>query len=274
MYNICMVSVIIPSRNEPYLQRTIQDLLSKARHLIEIVVVLDGYWPKAEELFNNPQVTYIHFSTPRGMRNAINAGASIAKGEYLLKTDAHCMFEMGFDEVLSRNCEYDWVVVPRRYALNPEKWERFDNPKYPVDYMYLSNDLHGVIWEEKNKDPELKNKPIDDTMSNQGSVWFMRKTYFNWLELMDEGEYGMFWNEFQEIGLKCWLSGGKVKVNKNTWYAHWHKTSDFGRGYSLSTPDREKALLKVSKWLTEKNWRKQKHKLKWLVDKFRPVPTW
>ena len=36
------VSVIIPSRNEHFLQKTIDDLLEKAEGDVEIVVVMDG----------------------------------------------------------------------------------------------------------------------------------------------------------------------------------------------------------------------------------------
>ena len=272
--HINMITAIIPARNEPYLQKTILDLLSKAKGEIEIIVVLDGYWMPANEIVEDPRVIYLHFSTAKGMRNAINSARAIAKGDYLMKLDAHCMFGEGYDEILKAECEDNWVVVPRRYALDPQKWqieERTDN-KYPIDYMYLSSELHGVVWDEKNHDLRLKEVLIDDTMSNQGSVWFMKKTYFDYLDLMDEANYGTFWVEFQEIGLKCWLSGGKVKVNKKTWYAHWHKNES--RGYSLPSSEGLKAQEHVKKWLTQQNWRKQIYNVRWLVDKFAPVPTW
>ena len=266
------VSIIIPARNEVFLQKTVSDLLTKAEGDIEVIVILDGYWP-TPQLVEDDRLKIIHRGKPLGMRAAINAGAAVAKGKYLMKCDAHCMFAKGFDIVLKDDCEDNWVIVPRRYALDPEKWELIDNPKYPIDYMYLSNDLHGVVWSEKNKDPLLKEKLIDETMSNQGSVWFMARDYFFELELMDEATYGIFWNEFQEIGLKCWLSGGKVMVNKKTWYAHWHKTSDFGRGYSLGKNEQPKALKAVDKWKT-RGWHKQTLPLSWLIERFWPVPSW
>ena len=37
------LSIIIPARNEVYLNRTIKDLQDKATGDIEIIVVLDGY---------------------------------------------------------------------------------------------------------------------------------------------------------------------------------------------------------------------------------------
>jgi len=269
-----MVTIVIPSRSEPYLQKTIQDLLLKASGDIEIIAILEGYWPPISEFVNDKRVTYIHWTTSRGMRPAINAGVSIAKGEYILKCDAHVMFDKGYDTVLTTWCEDQWVVVPRRYALDPKKWEiDKSNPKYPVDYMYLSNDFHGVVWDEKNKDDDLKVKVYDDLMSAQGSCWFMKKDYFYELELMDESLFGTFASEFQEIGLKCWLSGGRVIVNKKTWYAHWHKTES--RGYSLDKADGDRAVNHVKDWMSGVyTWPKQKHNIDWLVEKFAPVPGW
>ena len=247
--------------------------MAKAKGSIQIIAVLDGYWPNIEEIINGPKVIYLHFSKTRGMRNAINSAVAIAQGDYILKCDAHCMFDEGYDVKLQADCEDNWIVIPRRYALDPEKWERTENPKYPVDYMYLSRDLHGVIWEEKNKDPKLKEVLIDDLMSAQGSCWMMKRSYYRELELLDEEQYGTFFNEFQEIGLKCWLSGGRVVVNKKTWYAHWHKTGDMGRGYSLGAGLQEQAIKATEKW-REKGWHKQTKPLSWLVEKFSPVPTW
>lgn len=264
------LSIIIPSRNEPYLYKTIQDILKKATGNIEVIAILEGYWPPVEEIIDDPRVNYIHFSTPRGMRNAINSGVAIAKGDYILKCDAHVMFSEGFDQTLVSTCQDNWVVVPRRYALDPINWKIENNPKYPVDYMYLSNELHGVVWEEKNKDVKLGAKQIDDLMSSQGSCWMMKKSYYAELELLDEATYGKFWNEFQEIGLKAWLSGGAVKVNKGAWYAHWHKPKSVGRGYSVPN-DQDKAQAAVEKW-RDIGWHKQTKPLSWLIDKFSPIP--
>ena len=255
-----MVSIIIPARNEPYLTKTINDLLSKAKEEIEIIAVLDGYWP--DQFVEDKRVNYLHFSDARGMRNAINSGVAVAKGEYALKTDAHCLFAEGFDTVLKADCQDDWVVVPRRYALDVEKWqieERRDN-KYPIDKMILDSDLHGVPVLEKNKEP------IEDLETAQGSCWFMKKSYFHFLELLDEETYGTFWQEFQEIGFKCWLSGGRVVSDTNTWYAHFHKT--VGRGYKLPDGEKEKTQEMINKWKTGKVWHKQIHDLQWLLDRF------
>ena len=265
-----MVTIIIPSRKEPYLSKTIKDLLVKAKGEIEIIVVLDGYWEKAEDIVIDPRVNYLHFATSKGMRACINAGVLLAKGEYILKTDAHCLFAKGFDEQLVKDCEKHDVIVPRRYRLDPEKWEVIEDGRPPVDYESLDPvDLHGVRWEEKAI--ERKDVMIDEIVSAQGSCWFTPKKHFESVEGLDEDSYGKFFLEFQEISFKTWLSGGRVLVNKNTSYAHWHKTD--GRGYSLDN-DREKAVEFMQKWRDDKAWSKQELKFESLIKKFSDMPGW
>lgn len=280
------VSVVIPARNEQFLTKTIKDLLQKAVEDIEIIAVLDGYWPEADEIVLDKRVHYINYGESKGMRNAINQGVALSTGEYILKSDAHCMFDEGFDKKLKADCKDDWVVVPRRLRLEPESWTLRDVNKPPMDYMLLTYpmdhdtgsfggpSLQGREWRELNRDPELKKKEIDDLMSFQGSAWFMKRDYFYWLELMDIDTYGDFAKEAQEIGLKAWLSGGRVVRNKKTWYAHLHKGKKYGRGYHLSKSEFERATPEVNKWMNSKVWHKQRRNIKWLINHFSPVPTW
>lgn len=265
------ISIIIPSRNEPYLNKTVNDLLDKAKEDIDIWVVLDGYWPT--EYSNDPRVNYIHFTEPRGMRNAINSAVAVSRGEILLKTDAHCLFDEGFDVKLKKDIKKNWIVIPRRYPLDPEKWaieERKDD-KYPCDYEYLDpTDLHGVNWKEKRD--ERKDIMIDEIISAQGSCWVTTREHFNKIGGLDEKKYGTFFLEFQELSFKTWTSGGKVMVNKNTWYSHLHKTK--GRGYSLSSGEREMAVNFMKNWMEDKAWEGQKIPFKDILKRFMPMPGW
>lgn len=278
-----LVSVIIPSRNEKFLNKTIEDLLVKAAEKIEIIVILDGYWVKP--IIGDDRIIYIHKGQAKGMRSAINSGVAIAKGEFIMKTDAHCMFDKGFDVKLKSHCQDDWVVIPRRKRLDAENWSIQNVHKPDVDYNYLSfpddpNDfggtgLNGRIWTQKALDKADHKYDIDEELSFQGSCWFMKKEYFNYLELMDEKHYGPFWNEAQEIGFKAWLSGGKVMRNKKTWYAHLHKGKKYGRGYFMDRRWAKQGAKYTNQWLVkDKMWHKQKHSLKWLIRKFMPMPGW
>lgn len=264
-----LTSIVIPSRNEKYLQKTIQGLLTNARGNIEVLAVLDGYWPESNELVLDARVHYLHIPTPKGMRNAINLAVSMARGEYILKTDAHCMFAPGFDSTLKMPIMDDWVVVPRRYRLDPDKWEIINDGRPPIDHMYLGPDLKGYEWREKNYEGYDDSNEIEDLMTSQGSCWFMKREYYEFLELLDEKTYGPFYKEMQEIGLKCWLSGGRMVVNKNTWYAHWHKPKSVGRGYKLDHTADEIANKAMLGWKTDmKFWHKTKYPLPWLFEKF------
>ena len=272
------VSVIIPSRNEEFLGKTVKDVLEKAQGNVEVIVTVDGYWPQPQ-LIADPRVTLIHRGKSMGMRAGINAGVAIAKGKYLLKCDAHCMFMKGFDKALPAYGDKDWIIIPRRKRLDAKNWKILDVGKPDVDYEYLSypnhngewkSGLHGKIWNKRIQ--ERKNIRIDDNMSAQGSCWFMHKDYFHELELEDEENYGTFSNEFQEIGLKCWLSGGRVVTNKKVWYAHLHKTK--GRGYSLDREQLAKGQAYTNRWITNTAWHKQTLPLTWLIERFWPVPEW
>jgi glycosyltransferase involved in cell wall biosynthesis len=286
-----LVSVVIPTRNEQFLQPTVIDALEHSREQIEVIACLDGYWPPAEEFVADPRVRYLHTGQRRGMRAAINQGVAVAKGEFIFKADGHIMFGQDFDAILAADCEKDWVVVPRRKRLDPENWCELDVGKPDIDYMFLTypsdkqawggKGLNGYVWDELNKNRDLKAVEIDDLMSSQGSGWFMRRDYFHWLELMDESCYGTFWNEFQEIGLKTWLSGGRVIVNKRTFYCHLHKGKKYGRGYTLTESSLRHGATYTRRWMTEPvggAWHKATMPLTDHIEffwaKHGGVPTW
>lgn len=276
-----MVSIIIPSRNEQFLDKTIKDLLDNALGDIEVIAVLDEGLPGAIE---DSRVRYIKPESTIGMRACINLGVEKSEGEYIMKIDGHCMVGEGYDKILVEHSASNVVQVPTRKRLDAENWCVQDVGKPDINYMYLSypeddNDfggpgLNGKEWRELNSNKLLEEDKITDLMSFQGSCWFMEKSYFYELELMDYNSYGPFWNEAQEIGLKAWLSGGKVVRNKNTWYAHLHKGKKYGRGYFLSKQSINVGAAHTRKWMEfKKAWDKQTIPLSWLIEKFSP-PTW
>ena len=68
------LSIIIPARNEVYLQRTIEDVLQNITADTEIIAVCDGYWPDPA-INDHPRVNIIHHSEARGQRQSINEAA-------------------------------------------------------------------------------------------------------------------------------------------------------------------------------------------------------
>ena len=225
------VSVIIPSRNEKFLDQTILDIQKKFKGDYEIIVTLDGEWAKPIK-----GVKYIYNKEPKGMRTAINQAVAVAQGKYIMKLDAHCMVDARIDEKLKADHQNNWVQAPRRKRYDPYIWELTDKDSPDIDYMFVSN-FKGHKDNEKNRDPELKKKLIDDTEVFQGSCYFMTRDFFNKLGLLDDKNFGKIGSEAIEIAFKCRHAGGRVIVNKNTWYAHAHIASH----YSGGTQEREKS---------------------------------
>ena len=131
------LSIVIPSYKEPYLQKMINDILdnSELENNLEVVVVLDSYWPDLETIVNDPRVRYLHLGKNSGMRRAINAGVSVARGRFIMRADAHCCFGKGFDRILTNTCQPNWIVTAMRYFLDPISWKVMDIP--PVGYEKL-----------------------------------------------------------------------------------------------------------------------------------------
>lgn len=229
------LTVVIPSWKDRYLPHTVNDLLehSELGDAMEIVVVLDGY-DRSDLPETNERVRVIRLKQNVGMREAINTAIRESESEYIMRTDEHCMFAHGYDRVLIDTCEPNWIVTPRRYALDPTTWSIM--PEHPpIDTMKLTvikrdtfgeNSLGkftGVDWRSRNA--ENADVMIDESMAMQGSCWLMPRAWWDRVigTLQTEG-YGPHYQDSHEMVFKTWQMGGKLMVNKHTWYAHKHRT--------------------------------------------------
>lgn len=289
------LSIIVPSRNEQFhlddgtfhdlIGNTIKDIQAHSKGDVEIIAVLDGYWPDPP-LPDFPNLVILHKGTAEGMRPAINDGVAMATGEFFMKLDAHCSLSDGFDLALKTDyLENNWMMVPRRDRLDPDIWDLQVSKKPPIDYHFLSYPferpgdkkcgMHGTVWTERII--QRINNPdylIDDEMSSQGSCWFMHREHWNRVGPMEIAKYGNFIQEFQELGLKTWLGGGMVKINKKVRYLHLHKGKRFGRGYFIGKGEMQNgADFATDYWMWDK-WKERTHDLRWLIERFSPVPTW
>lgn len=275
------VSVLIAARNEPYLDRTITDAFNKAQGELEVIAVLDGYKPTIE---NHKNQILIYHSESIGQRPAINQAAKLATGKYIFKVDAHCIFDEGFDVKLAEDCEYDWTAIPRRHGVIEDKWKRRPGK---VDYMRLTSPsergdlgLRAKAWPDYRKRPEAQGD-ITDVMTCQGSGWFQYKERFFELGALDE-RHGHWGALGCEVGCKTWLSGGRLIVNKKTWYAHWQRGRKHTKDSTITTSRfyhlprevvRDAHKYAKDLWFNNK-WQLQKREFKWLLDKFAPVEGW
>lgn len=295
------LSVIIPARNEEFLDRTIQDLLENIQADTELIAILDGYVPDPPLAHGDPRLTIIYNPQSVGQRAASNQAAKLAKGKYIMKIDAHCAFDKGFDvkmleafkEIgddvtmvpIMRNLHaFDWVCPEghRRYqgpsgeckecgksTVKDVVWIPKTNPA-SVSYRF-DKTMHFQYWGDWGK---MQKGDLTESMSLQGSCFMCTKEKYFELDLCSE-EFHSWGQQGVEVACKTWLSGGRVIVNRRTWYAHMFRTQggDFSFPYHNSMSDvRENREL--SRELFQHNkWSKAVHDFQWLLDKFHP-PEW
>jgi hypothetical protein len=276
------VSIIIPARAESELSvtRTLTSIYENATGEYEVIIGFDGIPPfptqglysrysYKERVMNLKMINFIDIV---GIKTNINAMSAMATGKYIYKTDAHCSFSKGFDEILANDMQDDWIMMPRFYVLDSKTWEWQDDRFY--DYFYLScpfTDPRGFRFKAGGHWPERTKErlaiQIDDTPQIHGSGWMTTKDHFF--------ELGGFptidpYGHAQEpiwLALKNQLNGSRVVVNKKAWYAHVHQDNSV-KGFHY-TREQEK----VSYDIAANTFMKDPRMMGW-IEKNMPMPTW
>lgn len=256
------LSVVIPTVNDPALARTVREVQEKSRTCPEILVMADAVD------VDLPGVRVVRNAQRLGLRGNVNKGMALANGEWLVKIDDHCMLSDGWDEILLASAQKNWVVVPRRYQLDPVQWCICEDDPTPIDYERLdisnSDKIGGVTWRSRRNERAEIN--LDETMVIQGSFYLMHRNHWSRIGPLDEANYGPFTQEGIEVALKTWLGGGKVMVNKQAWYAHKHRR--FGRVVAPRGDDvRRGNAYSKDYWLNDR-WEGRVHDLSWLMERF------
>jgi hypothetical protein len=260
------LSILIPARNEMFLEKTIEDILSNIEGKTEIIAVLDGYKPEPPLTETDPRLT-INNQSPSA-KGSTNQAAKLSKAKYLMKCDAHCAFDKGFDVKMIAEMHDDWTMAPLMRNLHAFDWvcpnghRRYQGPSGPCkecgkettrDVVWIAKESpksrsycfdptpHFQYFGEYSKRPEAKGE-ITETMSLQGSCFMLTREKYWELGVCDEN-FGSWGSQGIEVAVKTWLSGGRVVCNQKTWYAHMFRTQggDFGFPYPISGKDQEKA---------------------------------
>lgn len=294
MYDL---SILIPARNEMFLARTVEDILSNIEGKTEIIVVLDGAWADPG-IADDERVRIIYFPESLGQRAATNKAAELSRAKYVMKVDAHCAFDKGFDVKMMKEMKDNWTMVPIMRNLHVFDWvcedghRRYQGPsgdceqcgkptqrdivwnpkKSPQSKCYaFDSEPHFQYFGEFNKRPEGKGT-ITPSMSLQGSCWMLTREKYWELNVCDE-KFGSWGSQGIEVAVKTWLSGGQVMCNQNTWYAHMFRTQgkDFGFPYDNPQSKVEDAKAYARNLFYTQQWDKAIYPLSWLVEKFAPV---
>lgn len=174
------LSILIPARNEAYLAQTVKGILESRRGKTEVIVVLDGAWadPALDE---HPDVTVLYNPESVGQRAATNQAAKLSKAKYVMKLDAHCALDEGFDVKLidafnslpdGDNC----TIVPALYNLHVFDWKckKCGNRWYqsPTPGHCMQDGSEGQ--EGKHENPNCDSKEFEKVM-----VWNRRENRRN-----------------------------------------------------------------------------------------------
>jgi glycosyltransferase involved in cell wall biosynthesis len=301
------LSVIIPARNEMFLAKTVENVLENMRADTEVIAVCDGNWPDPP-LHDRPRLVVVHVSESIGQRAATNLGARISQAKYVMKLDAHCAVDEGFDVKLMQDCQSDWTLVPSMHNLHAFDWkclqcghqtyqgakpavcDKCQGTEHEMVVIWkprenrltvswrFDNNLQFQYWRKHARRPEAKGDLIE-TMSFIGACMFLERERFWALGGMDErhGSWGQFGTEW---ACKSWLSGGKLITTRKTWFAHMFRTGNFATNghstwpYPISQSQIDQARqYSRDLWLNDK-WPQATRKLQWLIDRFAPVPDW
>jgi glycosyltransferase involved in cell wall biosynthesis len=301
------LSILIPARCEMLLVKTIQDILEHIEADTEIIAVLDGEWSEPA-IPQHERVNVIYVPEAVGQRAATNLSAKLAKGKYVMKVDAHCSFDQGFDRKMIEAFKEDNVtMIPVMRNLHAYDWKCYScgkkwyqaNKPPECDVCHSTQIKIKMVWVGKERPQStsycfdstphfqynndytrrpqyLKDKEtgLTESMSVQGSCFMLtREKYFE-LDICDE-TLGNWGSQGIEVACKTWLSGGRVLINHNTWYAHLFRTNTVLHfPWPTSGEEQQKTRDKVKDLFWNHKWSKEIYPVSWLVKRFWPVKGW
>lgn len=257
------LSIIIPARNEEFLARTIQDILEHVEANTEVIAVLDGTWADPA-ISQHERVNIIYVPEAVGQRAAGNLGVKLAKGKYVMKVDAHCSFDQGFDRKMIEffnEVGDDVTAVPIMKNLHVFDWKCYScgwkvyQDKLPqseenvcqqcgeknvkkkmvwqakrginsVSYCFDAEPKFSYFEEWKHRPQFIKDKAEKGYTETMSlqGSCFMLSREKYWELNICDETLGNWGNQGIEVACKTWLSGGRVLVNHRTWYSHCFRT--------------------------------------------------
>lgn len=210
--DIIEASIIIPCKNEVNNLKMTLDSIKKSKNksIYEIIVVDDGSQDNSIEFLKLQKDKYNNIvlieSKNLGCAGAKNAGAEIAKGDYLFFMDAHVKVnDYWLDNLINtiKNNEAD-LVAPCICDLNN-----------------VTAKGYGENWTENLKLKWILKKPehITEIPIACGCAFGIKKDVFEIVNGFDHF-FQVWGREDEEISLKLWLYGYKIVVNPSVKIQH------------------------------------------------------
>src|SRR3990167_4497085 len=245
MKNKLRLSILIPARNEEFLQKTIDDVFEHSETDTQVLVGLDGWHTKIKK---RPNLRIFRKSSPIGQRAMQNYLARQSNAKFLMKLDAHCSLSQGFDKAMIEIMEanpnivlvpalgnlhvYDWLCPKshRTYQGKVDKCSQCDSTKLVKDLVWkIESKLYSDFYFDKDlifQFGDVDNfEMLHETKAIQGSGFLVsRKNYFDW-NLCDES-WGSWGQAGIEMILKVWNNGSRVMCTRKAFMGHMFRKID------------------------------------------------
>ena len=247
------ISVIIPTINDPYLERTIASVKENAEGPIEVIVVNDGGTDGTVGLINHPVTV--------GKRVSVNQAAQLARGKYLFILDAHCSMSKGWDTKMKESVRDKNLVYCMIRDMDSKTWEY-----RPGDYLHvrLNREWTEKWWSRRKLD---KCEVEEESMTITGCAWMIDRIHYWQLGGFDES-LGFWGWEGPEWTCKIWMGKdpGKVILRTDVICGHIFGTNKDNKLYTTRMiPESEYFAYMQKKW---------GDKIQALADYFGDVPEW
>ncbi len=237
------LSILIPARNEQYLEKTIADI--NAHKVLDIEVL----WMEDDGL---------------GQRGCTTELAKKAQGRYIMKTDGHCSFSHGFDLNLLEHILPKTILAPMLMPLDGESWSI--NGKKQMSQFRFGSDF--VMQHHDG--------PPGETMCLQGSCWVvLKEEYFNWN--LGDPNMPSWGGQAVELGIKAFLNGGKCMTTSAAYYGHVFRAGDadfpYDRGASPGKLATEVLIWRYRNKSIAPLIERFGYPVDWTVDKVNELPV-
>jgi len=245
-----MISVIVPAQNEfNYLNQTIKNIYDTKNSDVEIIVIDNGGNGGIDD-----RAIVLPMENNVGERVAMNRAVDIAKGEYLLRIDAHCDFSpQGWDMMMAdatgpkditvavlTALRLPWDDAPKAERLawlaqgrKQEDWigwERLKGHWYGLCRIIITENDPGVRgleckWQTPNRDHNQYHG-VEPNMGLTGCGFMLRKDFYEEIGGADEAlpSMGAIGEEF---ALKAWAHEGKVQTHMDVMIGHIFGTGGY-----------------------------------------------
>lgn len=216
-----MISVLIPTVDDPYLARTVEQVRKAAIGTVSFIIIDDG---SKSPVVSEHRV--IRHEKTLGRRVSINEAARIAEGSHLFILDAHCSMSPGWDVKMLESCPEKGIVVS---CIQDMYGETFELRPGVYSHVYLNRGYEEKWWARKPV------KTTEEMMCFTGCSWLIPKKYYWECGGYDESLGGYGWDG-PEWACKVWMGPkpGKVLLRSDVLCGHVFGTNDNNKLFKVS----------------------------------------